>query len=111
MFLMKPTLAKILVELHISKQYPHEVWLGLESKGYLQEVEIENLPPFCHHCKYYSHFIINYFILNPNLKNVANNVSEGNVNNIGHVMKDRPSLSKEYITFSISSKKVNFQWE
>jgi len=40
-------MAKVLVELDVSKKHPNEIWIGYEVKGYFQKVDFKNLPIFC----------------------------------------------------------------
>ncbi|KAH0451725.1 hypothetical protein IEQ34_019024 [Dendrobium chrysotoxum] len=43
----RPSLALVLVELDITKNYPKKVWLDLDKFGYIQSVQMEAFPPFC----------------------------------------------------------------
>ncbi|XP_020694674.1 uncharacterized protein LOC110108388 [Dendrobium catenatum] len=65
--LSRPYVARVLVELDVTKKYPHEIWLRSEVNGYFQKIEIENLPIFCFHCKMHGHTINECFRLHPNL--------------------------------------------
>ncbi|PKU60788.1 hypothetical protein MA16_Dca028207 [Dendrobium catenatum] len=85
----RPSVARILVEMDITKDWSKEIWLGSEGNGYIQKVEIENFPIFCTHCKLYGHDINNCFILNPSLKNKAQNFA--NRDNKGKE-KEEPSV-------------------
>ncbi|PKU75422.1 hypothetical protein MA16_Dca026151 [Dendrobium catenatum] len=53
----RPSVARVLVELDVSKKYPIEIWIGSEVKGYFQKVELENLPIFCSFCKMHGHAV------------------------------------------------------
>ncbi|KAI0501240.1 hypothetical protein KFK09_016183 [Dendrobium nobile] len=64
----RPSVARVLVELDVSKKYPNEIWLGSEVKGYFQKVEIENLPIFCSFCKMHGHAASECFKKFPNLR-------------------------------------------
>ncbi|KAI0507675.1 hypothetical protein KFK09_013802 [Dendrobium nobile] len=66
--LSRPSVARVLVKLDVTKKHPHEIWLGYEMNGYFQKVEIENLPIFCSHCKMHGHAINECFRLHPNLR-------------------------------------------
>ncbi|KAI0511113.1 hypothetical protein KFK09_011736 [Dendrobium nobile] len=66
--LSRPSVARVLVELDVTKKHPHEIWLGSEMNGYFQKVEIEYLPIFCSHCKKHGHEINECFRLHPNLR-------------------------------------------
>ncbi|PKU71221.1 hypothetical protein MA16_Dca007217 [Dendrobium catenatum] len=50
-----PSVARILVELDISKNYPDSVWLGPKKIGYVKKVVLEGLPNFFSHCKVVGH--------------------------------------------------------
>ncbi|KAL0923443.1 hypothetical protein M5K25_007500 [Dendrobium thyrsiflorum] len=75
----RPSVARVLVELDVTKKHPREVWLGSEFNGYFQRVEFENLPIFCVHCKMHGHSMVECFILHPSLRKHKENVqsSEG----------------------------------
>lgn len=64
-----PSVARDMVEMDISKKHSKEIWIGSERNGYQQKVEFENLPNFCNHCKMHGHYISEYFILHPQLRN------------------------------------------
>ncbi|KAL0926253.1 hypothetical protein M5K25_002467 [Dendrobium thyrsiflorum] len=64
----RPSVARILVEVDITKKHPKEVWLGSENSGYLQKVEFENVPDFCMHCKIHGHSINDCFVAHPQLR-------------------------------------------
>ncbi|XP_028550134.1 uncharacterized protein LOC114579511 [Dendrobium catenatum] len=64
----RPSVARVLVEVDISKKYPNEIWLGSEVNGYFQNVEFENFPIFCSHCKMHGHSLIECIKLHPHLK-------------------------------------------
>ncbi|KAI0531474.1 hypothetical protein KFK09_001029 [Dendrobium nobile] len=51
----RPSVARVLVELDITKRYPDHVWLGSETLGYAQNVEMEVFPFYCGHCKALGH--------------------------------------------------------
>ncbi|KAL0907645.1 hypothetical protein M5K25_022065 [Dendrobium thyrsiflorum] len=51
----RPSVARILVELDVSKQHPDKVWVGPDNLGYVQSVVLENVPPYCLHCKALGH--------------------------------------------------------
>ncbi|KAI0494929.1 hypothetical protein KFK09_025075 [Dendrobium nobile] len=67
----RPSVARILVELDISKKYPDSVWLGPKKLGYVQKVVIEGLPNFCQHCKVVGHKKSDCTKLYPNLRSVV----------------------------------------
>ncbi|KAL0903851.1 hypothetical protein M5K25_025905 [Dendrobium thyrsiflorum] len=51
----RPSLARVLVELDISKNYPKQICLGPEKSGYIQRVQMEVFPAFCESCKHLGH--------------------------------------------------------
>ncbi|KAI0500235.1 hypothetical protein KFK09_018444 [Dendrobium nobile] len=51
----RPSNARVLVELDITKSYPKQVWLGSDSLGYVQEVILDEFPHFCGVCKSLGH--------------------------------------------------------
>ncbi|KAI0515826.1 hypothetical protein KFK09_008494 [Dendrobium nobile] len=50
-----PSIARVLVELDVTKNYPYRVWVGPESSGYVQQVVLEDFPPFCSSYKKFGH--------------------------------------------------------
>ncbi|KAI0530955.1 hypothetical protein KFK09_000504 [Dendrobium nobile] len=64
----RPSVARILVVLDISKNYPDSVWLGPEKLGYVQKVVLEGMPNFCLHCKVVGHKKSECPKLNPNVR-------------------------------------------
>ncbi|KAI0522459.1 hypothetical protein KFK09_004838 [Dendrobium nobile] len=75
----RPSVARVLVEVDISKKHPKEVWVGSKAYGYLQKVELEKVSEFCNHCKIHGHAQVDCFKLNPELKKsvVPNNRNSG----------------------------------
>ncbi|XP_020696925.1 uncharacterized protein LOC110109999 [Dendrobium catenatum] len=67
----RPFVARILVEMDISKSHPHSVWLGPDSLCYIQKVVMEGLPSFCSHCKEVGHKNSDCVKLHPLLRKVA----------------------------------------
>ncbi|KAL0912744.1 hypothetical protein M5K25_018740 [Dendrobium thyrsiflorum] len=51
----RPYVARILVEMDITKEFPNEIWIGSEKNGYTQKIEFENFPIFCTHFKLHGH--------------------------------------------------------
>ncbi|KAI0497844.1 hypothetical protein KFK09_021082 [Dendrobium nobile] len=51
----RPFVARVLVELDMTKSYPDKVWLGLENLGYIQHVSMEAFPSFWASCKCLGH--------------------------------------------------------
>ncbi|XP_020695165.1 uncharacterized protein LOC110108744 [Dendrobium catenatum] len=64
----QPSIARVLVELDVSKKHPGEVWLGFELNGYFQKVEFENLLIFRSHCKMHGLGFKDCFRLHPHLR-------------------------------------------
>ncbi|KAL0912109.1 hypothetical protein M5K25_018059 [Dendrobium thyrsiflorum] len=63
----RPSVARILVELDVSKQHPDKVWVGPDNLGYVQSVVLENVPPYCLHCKALGHSNADCLVLHPHL--------------------------------------------
>ncbi|KAL0923122.1 hypothetical protein M5K25_007168 [Dendrobium thyrsiflorum] len=74
-----PSVARVLVEVDITKKHAKEVWVGSKAYGYLQKVEFENIPDFCSHCKMHGHASTVCFKLHPDLKNAPKPTEEENV--------------------------------
>ncbi|PKU81403.1 Thioredoxin-like 4, chloroplastic [Dendrobium catenatum] len=82
----RPSIARVLVELDITKSYPKQVWLGSESLGYTQEVIFDEFPQFCAGCKCIGHSLGNCppsapIIQNSSLPPLAN-LEVGNVDKV-----------------------------
>ncbi|KAI0530613.1 hypothetical protein KFK09_000158 [Dendrobium nobile] len=52
----RPSLARVLVEIDITKDLPDKIWLGSENSGYVQRVCFEEVPAYCAVCKRLGHF-------------------------------------------------------
>ncbi|KAL0905985.1 hypothetical protein M5K25_024441 [Dendrobium thyrsiflorum] len=63
----RPSVARVLVELDVTKRFPGRVWLGSDKLDYIQHVEMESFPSFCDHYKSLVHFRIDCYKLNPPL--------------------------------------------
>ncbi|KAH0464591.1 hypothetical protein IEQ34_007377 [Dendrobium chrysotoxum] len=62
-----PSVARVLVELDILKQYLDCVTIGLEKIGYIQKVIMDDFLSFCDHCKSLGHFRKECASLHPHL--------------------------------------------
>ncbi|XP_020702248.1 uncharacterized protein LOC110113880 [Dendrobium catenatum] len=51
----RPSNARVLVEIDITKTYTKQVWLGSEALGYVQDVVFDEFPHFCSVCKCLGH--------------------------------------------------------
>ncbi|XP_028548442.1 uncharacterized protein LOC114578970, partial [Dendrobium catenatum] len=51
----RPSLARVLVKLDITKSYPDRIWLGSEKLGYVQDVVMDEFPSFCGSCRCFGH--------------------------------------------------------
>ncbi|KAI0511101.1 hypothetical protein KFK09_011723 [Dendrobium nobile] len=81
----RPSVARVLVELDVSKKHPTEIWIGSENKGYFQKIDFKNLPIFCSYCKMHGHGVNECFRKHPHLRPDKKSVKEsieiiGNVN-------------------------------
>ncbi|KAI0511114.1 hypothetical protein KFK09_011737 [Dendrobium nobile] len=64
----RPSVARVLVEIDITKKHPKEIWIGSDKCGYLQKVDYEKVLDFCLHCKIHGHAIQECFVAHPHLK-------------------------------------------
>lgn len=64
----RPSVAKVLVELDITKQCPKNVWLGDDEYGYIQKIEFGDFLVFCSHCKMHWHSVIECYVAHPHIK-------------------------------------------
>ncbi|PKU85717.1 hypothetical protein MA16_Dca018572 [Dendrobium catenatum] len=69
----RPSVARVLVEVNITKKYAKEVWVGSKTFKYLQKVKFEKVPYFCTHCKPHGHDLVDCFKLHSELKKTTNN--------------------------------------
>ncbi|KAL0919993.1 hypothetical protein M5K25_009089 [Dendrobium thyrsiflorum] len=67
----RPPVARVLVEIDITKTYPDKVWLGPDNLGYVQQVTMEDFPSFCASCKCIGHVLGNCRDLNPSVPTPA----------------------------------------
>ncbi|KAI0529416.1 hypothetical protein KFK09_001965 [Dendrobium nobile] len=87
----RPSVARVLVEVDITKKHDKEVLVGSKALGYLQKVEFEKIHDFCTHYKAHGHSIAECFKLHPELKKISNN-STGLVEENGPAI-DRPETA------------------
>lgn len=66
-------MARVLVEVDISKKHAKEIWVGSKHFGYMQKVDFEKVSEFCSHCKMHGHGLSECFKLHPELKKTVNN--------------------------------------
>ncbi|XP_020703827.2 uncharacterized protein LOC110115054, partial [Dendrobium catenatum] len=73
----RPSMARVLVEVEISKKHAKEIWVGSRDFGYMQKVEFEKVADFCSHCKMHGHGAVDCFKLHHDLKkNTTSNVEK-----------------------------------
>ncbi|VFQ89732.1 unnamed protein product [Cuscuta campestris] len=53
--LTRPSVARVCVELDLSKELPNSVWIHLGKLSFLQPIHYEDLPAFCTSCRKYGH--------------------------------------------------------
>ncbi|KAL0917056.1 hypothetical protein M5K25_012097 [Dendrobium thyrsiflorum] len=75
----RPSVARVLVELDVSKYFPDKVWVGPDNLGFIQSVVMEDLPSYCSHCKSLGHSKLECHFLHPQLV-TRNNVGDELVN-------------------------------
>ena len=66
--LRRPSVARVLVEMNVSKVPPRRVWIGEEQEGFWQEVVYESWPKFCGFCQRFGHEDGECFRKHPELK-------------------------------------------
>ncbi|KAI0502013.1 hypothetical protein KFK09_016958 [Dendrobium nobile] len=107
----RPSVARVLVEVDISKKHPKEVWVGSKAYGYMQKAEFERVPEFCNHCKMHDHAVTECFKLNPDLKKNVVQSSRGPgsiVNNKVYVPIVNKNVEENAIQEEPSSSLHNF---
>ncbi|KAL0908782.1 hypothetical protein M5K25_023291 [Dendrobium thyrsiflorum] len=75
----RPSVARVLVELDVTKTFLDKVWVGPRNFGYIQSVVMEAFPSYCFHCKSLGHSKFECHILHPHLAKapiVVNKVNE-----------------------------------
>ncbi|KAL0905898.1 hypothetical protein M5K25_024346 [Dendrobium thyrsiflorum] len=64
----RSSVARILVELDVTKKFSDKIWVGSPNCGYVQSVIFDDILQFCTHCSSLGHSIEDYKILHPHLK-------------------------------------------
>ncbi|PKU74762.1 hypothetical protein MA16_Dca004953 [Dendrobium catenatum] len=67
----RPSVARVLVELDVSKTFPDKIWIGPENSGYVQSVVLEDFPEYCGHCSSLGHSKAGCTILHPNIEDFS----------------------------------------
>ncbi|KAL0907835.1 hypothetical protein M5K25_022277 [Dendrobium thyrsiflorum] len=100
----RPSVARVLVEMDISKKHPKEVWIGSEMNGYQQKVVLENYPVFCGFCKMHGHANSDCFKLHPNLRKMR----ETQVSGQGEGITDQDLVqgNKPELVFNVGEQSV-----
>ncbi|KAI0513597.1 hypothetical protein KFK09_009624 [Dendrobium nobile] len=83
----RPSVARVLVEIDITKKHPKEIWIGSDKFGYLQKVEYEKVPDFCLHCKVHGHAIQECFVAHPHLKKQSEGIPKKDDLVVGGITK------------------------
>ncbi|XP_071909746.1 uncharacterized protein [Coffea arabica] len=73
--LKRPSVARVLIEMDVSKQPPHRIWIEEDQEGFWQEVEYESWPKFCGFCARFGHDDGEGFRQHPDLKPVNRKVT------------------------------------
>ncbi|PKU69884.1 hypothetical protein MA16_Dca011902 [Dendrobium catenatum] len=63
----RPSVARVLVEIDVTKKFPNKIWVGPENAGYVQSVVFEEFPEYCVHCSSLVHSKAGCTILHPNI--------------------------------------------
>ncbi|KAL0909402.1 hypothetical protein M5K25_020266 [Dendrobium thyrsiflorum] len=100
----RPSVARVLVEMDISKKHPKEVWIGSEMNGYQQKVVLENYPVFCGFCKMHGHANSDCFKLHPNLRKMRENQVSGQGE--GNTDQDLVQGSKPELVLNVGEQSV-----
>ncbi|XP_071939796.1 uncharacterized protein [Coffea arabica] len=66
--LRRSSVARVLVEMDVSKQPPNRIWIGEDQEGFWQDVEYESWPKFCGFCTRFGHADGDCYRKNPDLK-------------------------------------------
>ncbi|XP_020599640.1 uncharacterized protein LOC110039038 [Phalaenopsis equestris] len=66
--LSRPSMARILIECDLTLPPPEEVWIGSAHNGYWQQVQLEQHPRYCGHCRMFGHDSVQCFHLYPELQ-------------------------------------------
>ncbi|PKU82488.1 hypothetical protein MA16_Dca005493 [Dendrobium catenatum] len=63
----RPSVARVLVEIDVSKKFHDKIWVGSKNSGYVQSVVFEDFQDYCVHCSSLGHSKAGCTILHPNL--------------------------------------------
>ncbi|KAL0907377.1 hypothetical protein M5K25_021783 [Dendrobium thyrsiflorum] len=80
---LRPSVARVLVELDVTKKYSDFVWIGSETLDFRQRVELEEFLSYCDHCKVLGHSNVECCVLNPSLANNSLPYEDGVVKDVG----------------------------
>ncbi|VFQ66455.1 unnamed protein product [Cuscuta campestris] len=53
--LARPSVARVCVEIDLTKPIPHAVWIYLGQSSFLQPIHYEDLPDYCTSCRVFGH--------------------------------------------------------
>ncbi|PKU59624.1 hypothetical protein MA16_Dca027806 [Dendrobium catenatum] len=88
----RPSVARVLVEVDISKKHPKEVWVGSKAFSYMQKIEFEKVSDFCSLCKIHGHAMSDCFRLHPELKKSVKSTAEiadSPINSVSNIVSDQ----------------------
>ncbi|KAH0452482.1 hypothetical protein IEQ34_019781 [Dendrobium chrysotoxum] len=71
----RSSVARILVELDVTKQFLDKVWIGPENLGYIQSIVMEDFSSYCSHYKLLVHLKQECSILHPFIPPTINPIS------------------------------------
>lgn len=95
--LRRPSVARVLIEMDISKQPPNRIWIGEDQDGFWQAVEYESWPKFCGFCTRFGHEDVECFRKNPDLQpsKRIGTATVGSQPNNGHSLLQREGARKQ----------------
>ncbi|CAH9072374.1 unnamed protein product [Cuscuta epithymum] len=70
--LSRPSVARVCVEIDVTKDMPSKVWINCGSLGFMQPVIYEQRPEYCSHCLHLGHSFGNCPKKNPDVPKVSN---------------------------------------
>lgn len=65
---IRPSIARVLIEFDVSKPLIPWTWIGSGKSGFWQEVIIKQFPTYCTTCKHLGHLVGECFVANPTLR-------------------------------------------
>ena len=97
--LSRPSVARVLVEVDVSKKYKDRIWIGTEKVGFFQRAVFENMPKYCNYCYKMGHEMNECYVKAPSLKESQNVLPKDNISlkKIIHEEEKTKKVHQKYV--------------